>query len=328
MSYQQYPAPGYDNVYAAPMREPLGTNDPEDMSLPLYGASFKQAIKRYFRGYVKFDGRASRSEYWFAQLAILIFTLIPLAIAIVGLIMAISGGVGMASSYNSEYDDFSSDALAGGGAAASSAGMVLYFVGLALLALLGLGLFLPSIAIAWRRLHDANFAGPMYFLSFIPYVGGIILLIFCCMPSRVEGERFDQRAGGYPQAGYGAPQYVTPSQFQQPGAYEQPQQPQYSQQPQQPLPPQPQPPQQGNYTQNPYGQNPYGQAPNGPANYGQNPVGQQPHDPNSANQSGYAQGQQYQQPYSNPGQQAAPQQPNVPKGFGSNGETPDGDDQR
>jgi hypothetical protein len=36
---------------------------PSPMSLPLYGATFGQALSRFFRSYARFSGRASRSEY-------------------------------------------------------------------------------------------------------------------------------------------------------------------------------------------------------------------------------------------------------------------------
>lgn len=39
------------------------------LSAPLYGASFPQAVSRFFRKYATFSGRASRSEYWWWVLA-------------------------------------------------------------------------------------------------------------------------------------------------------------------------------------------------------------------------------------------------------------------
>jgi hypothetical protein len=36
---------------------------------PLYGATFGQAISRFFKKYATFSGRASRSEYWWWVLA-------------------------------------------------------------------------------------------------------------------------------------------------------------------------------------------------------------------------------------------------------------------
>ncbi|SKV78147.1 Predicted membrane protein [Mycobacteroides abscessus subsp. massiliense] len=49
--------------------KPLGATDPRDLTLPLYGATFGQAITRFFRSYARFSGRASRSEYWWVMLA-------------------------------------------------------------------------------------------------------------------------------------------------------------------------------------------------------------------------------------------------------------------
>nr|WP_263053678.1 DUF805 domain-containing protein [Brevibacterium casei] len=54
-----------------------------------------------------------------------------------------------------------------------------------------LALLVPTLAISWRRLHDANLAGPFWFLTFIPGVGGLIVLALMLMPSKPEGRRFD-----------------------------------------------------------------------------------------------------------------------------------------
>ena len=37
---------------------------------PVFGCDFKTAIQRFFRKYAVFHGRASRSEYWFAQFSL------------------------------------------------------------------------------------------------------------------------------------------------------------------------------------------------------------------------------------------------------------------
>ena len=52
--------------------------------------------------------------------------------------------------------------------------------------------FAPSLAIAWRRLHDAGFPGPYYFLTLVPSVGSIIVLVLMLLPSKPEGQRFDR----------------------------------------------------------------------------------------------------------------------------------------
>ena len=73
-------------------------------------------------------------------------------------------------------------------------GNVIAFIGGALLFLFSLGTIIPGIALTWRRLHDANMAGPFYFLSMIPYLGWIALLVFGVLPSKAEGRRFDAQA--------------------------------------------------------------------------------------------------------------------------------------
>lgn len=60
-----------------------------------------------------------------------------------------------------------------------------------LLPLFGLAIIVPSIAITVRRLHDPDRSGWWYFISCVPFVGGIILLVFTLMPSDPRGARFD-----------------------------------------------------------------------------------------------------------------------------------------
>jgi len=46
-----------------------------------------------------------------------------------------------------------------------------------------IALFIPSLAVTWRRLHDAGFAGPWCFLQFIPVVGSLTVLVMCLLPT-------------------------------------------------------------------------------------------------------------------------------------------------
>lgn len=58
-------------------------SDQEDVTLPLYGASPRQAVVRFWRKYAVFSGRASRSEYWWWTLvAMIISTVLQLATAV------------------------------------------------------------------------------------------------------------------------------------------------------------------------------------------------------------------------------------------------------
>lgn len=46
-----------------------------------------------------------------------------------------------------------------------------------------LGLFLPSLAILVRRLHDTDHSGWWILISFIPLVGTIVMIVFACTDS-------------------------------------------------------------------------------------------------------------------------------------------------
>ncbi|UOQ56471.1 DUF805 domain-containing protein [Leucobacter allii] len=181
----QYAAPGAAYGVPAPGEPFDGAASPDDLSRPLYGASFGQAVKRFFQNYAKFSGRASRSEFWWVALFFLLIELVPLILYIVGVV--ILAGSAASYSYN-EYGEYVQNPIAPG---ATGLGLTILFLGLGLLILIGLATIVPNIAITWRRLHDANFAGPFYFLGFIPYAGAVILIIFTVLGSKPEGRRFD-----------------------------------------------------------------------------------------------------------------------------------------
>jgi len=113
---------------------------------------FTEAVKSCYRdNYVGFNGRAPRSEYWFLVLANFLMG------TTVGAVCALIGGK-----------------------SALVLGMGLLF----------LAIFLPSLAAMVRRLHDTNSSGWWALLSFIPYLGGPIMLIWCCIPGTQGDNRF------------------------------------------------------------------------------------------------------------------------------------------
>lgn len=121
------------------------------------------------RRYADFQGRSRRKEYWmFFLLLIVVYSvfMVPLMLS---------------------------------GAAASMAGQQtpgpLFFVGFGLIVILALALFIPSIAVQVRRFHDQNRSGWMVLIGLIPYVGGLILLVFMCL----EGTRGPNRFGPDPK---------------------------------------------------------------------------------------------------------------------------------
>ncbi|MDR2281507.1 MAG: DUF805 domain-containing protein [Gordonia sp. (in: high G+C Gram-positive bacteria)] len=154
------PQPQYgQNPYGAPNQfagQPT-QGDPGTLDLPWYGIGFADAVRRVFQKYARFDGRASRGEYWWWVLAnflIILVLEIPLF-------------------------------AAGDSAIALVFGLLVLVYALAVL--------VPSIAVGVRRLHDAGYSGLMYLLILIPFVGGLIVIVLMCMDSKPEGARFDQR---------------------------------------------------------------------------------------------------------------------------------------
>jgi uncharacterized membrane protein YhaH (DUF805 family) len=240
MSYQPQPA------YPVPSGEP-------PLDHPWYGIGFVDAIKRGFKKYATFDGRASRGEYWWWVLFTGVALFVPYIVGIVVGIAAASGPSDM------------------------SPAAIPFFV---LAGVIWLAVIVPSIAVAVRRLHDAGYSGWFYLLALIPSIGGIILLVLCVMQTSPQAPKYGppvpegwtpalpgggyQQAGypaqGYPQQGYpqqGYPQESYPQQGyeQQQGGYAAPAQGDYSPQAPteggySPQPPtySPQPPAQGGYT--------------------------------------------------------------------------------
>jgi uncharacterized membrane protein YhaH (DUF805 family) len=66
--------------------------------------------------------------------------------------------------------------------------------------LFGLATVLPSLSIAFRRLHDLDRSGWWIFLSLIPLIGWIILLIWYCSRGTEGGNRFGPDRLGVLQA--------------------------------------------------------------------------------------------------------------------------------
>lgn len=110
---------------------------------------FTAAIRSGFDHYVKFDGRASRSAYWWWALFVFI----------VGIVANVLDGVfGL-----QQFREFNGQMYAAGGVIS----------GIATLALL-----LPNLSVTIRRLHDTDRSGWWWFIVIIPVVGWIIYLYF------------------------------------------------------------------------------------------------------------------------------------------------------
>jgi len=118
---------------------------------------FFAAVKSALNKYATFTGRASRSEFWFFYLFLAI-------------VDSIAGVVDAFILNNSNSP---------------------------LTIIMGLGFFVPLIAVATRRLHDIDRSGWWQLLAFLPIIGTIILIIWLCTAGTAGNNRF----GANPQSG-------------------------------------------------------------------------------------------------------------------------------
>ena len=115
--------------------------------------------------YADFTGRSRRKEYWS-------FFLLCLASAVV--LSLVDGILGMGGMIGGVYGPLTT---------------------LFLLALL-----VPSIAVGIRRLHDTDRSGWWILIALVPFVGGLILLVFYVL----EGTRGPNQYGPDPKGAEGA----------------------------------------------------------------------------------------------------------------------------
>jgi uncharacterized membrane protein YhaH (DUF805 family) len=149
-----------------PIKEPVSGAVP--LSAPYYGASLGIALSRFWRKYATFSGRASRSEYWWVVLTV------QIAAAIFFVIGTLSGGI---------YGPPTAT-----GAPTLGPGFGIYVT---LSVIWSLAALVPGFAVIWRRLHDRNNSGALFFLALVPIVG-LLVIVLLLLPPRPEGARFDR----------------------------------------------------------------------------------------------------------------------------------------
>lgn len=146
------------------------------LSEPLPGATVMEALTRFFRKGTRFDGYASRSEFWWVWLineVVMLLLTGPVLIAYIGHASAID----QASQLTGSDQTIS--------LTATSLGVSWFALSMAVVGLVwSLAVVVPMLALAWRRMHDAGFSGLMYLLCLIPWIGGIIVIVLLAMPTK------------------------------------------------------------------------------------------------------------------------------------------------
>ena len=104
--------------------------------------TFTESVSTCLKKYFVFEGRASRSEYWWFQLIVSPSYLFSVVL----------------------YYEIS-----------------FFFLGITLFTLI------PAISAGSRRLHDTNRSGFFLLISFIPFIGGLVLL-FLLIPVGTKGK--------------------------------------------------------------------------------------------------------------------------------------------
>ena len=105
--------------------------------------------------YTNFNGRASRSEYWFFALYNTIFSFFALRLDKI---------------FEINFDD-----EIGYGP---------------LTAIYSIAMVIPSLAISVRRLHDVGKSGWMFLISFVPFIGSVWLLVLLLSKSEKEQNQY------------------------------------------------------------------------------------------------------------------------------------------
>jgi uncharacterized membrane protein YhaH (DUF805 family) len=103
--------------------------------------------------YAEFSGRSRRMEFWMFQLGVWLLWIVLWVIMMVV-------GLGTASA-----------------ARDPASGMIGMFASMGIFMIVGLGLIIPQLAVAVRRLHDTNRSGWWLLLPLAPYVLTIVLAI-------------------------------------------------------------------------------------------------------------------------------------------------------
>ena len=134
--------------------------------------TFATAVRTCLARYVTFSGRASRSEYWYFFL--FVFTVQLIAGVVDGMLFGTSTTV-----------------------VTKTGTTTVAVVPAPVRSVVGLALFLPNLAAAWRRMHDTGRSGGFLLLpSLLALVAAAILVLGIGTASLFDGGRLDRLLTG------------------------------------------------------------------------------------------------------------------------------------
>ena len=128
--------------------------------------SLGESLTSVFKKYATFTGRARRSEFWWFSICYYGITFIFNLASLGFLAQTLSGEI--------PYNDPSYSLF-------QMASVVV-----------GLGLFLPALAVTVHRLHDIGKSGWNILWSAIPLIGIIIVLVWMCQDSDVVANKYGE----------------------------------------------------------------------------------------------------------------------------------------
>lgn len=131
------------------------------------------AYKSMFKKYAQFNGRSRRSEYWLASVMNWIIFMVFYLVIYVPMIVDMQnyGKLSVTTS-------------------------VLMFVFALLMFAYCIAVFVPSLAMSVRRLHDTGQSGWFLLLNLIPCVGGIIIFVFSLLDSQPGTNQYGHNPKG------------------------------------------------------------------------------------------------------------------------------------
>ena len=115
-----------------------------------------EAYKKFFQNYANFKGRSTRSDYWYVMLANFL----------------IGFGIGFVFGLIDMADLGSKVSL-----------------------LYSIVTLIPGLALFTRRMHDINKSGWAWLWCLVPFVGAIVVLVFLCLASVNEGNKYGPLEG-------------------------------------------------------------------------------------------------------------------------------------